>query len=152
MQPAVLDAKGSVAKPSVLKEVLQANKTSLMAFDNAIPVSFHEKGLPLYLAERFPGPRPRGFEQYLVPVVDLDPAIAASSPGRSHRSCIYDPVSGSTELGCIWSEDRRALFSHIDRGAIGFPAKLILCSPHMKVRGDVLPDLSHRRSDACQDA
>ena len=49
IQPAAKDAKGNDVKPLGLKEVLQANTNSLMAFDSAIQVSFREMGLEVVL-------------------------------------------------------------------------------------------------------
>lgn len=51
-------------------------------------------------------------------------------------------------MECIWGLSRNLLFIHCDRGSIGWPGKAYLFSEAVGLRGDVLPDLAHRRNNS----
>lgn len=136
------EADGGAKKGLTLKEKYLANRHNLMALDHAVQRGLSLAGLADFMREL----ALRSNEtRYMVDLAELDEEIRAAPPGRKQRVCICG--DGEPELECIWGDNRKALFIHCDRGSIGWPAKVFLFSSACGLRGDVIPDVSHRRNN-----
>ena len=107
-----------------LKEKYECNRISLRCLDNAIRVSYNEKGLPIWSAGDTACPVDRE-QRYYINTCELPAQVQLESYGRVRRSCLAIPEQPD-RLECIWEMgERPALFLHADRCA----ASYLLASP-----------------------
>ena len=105
--PSAKNKKGSRRKLQSLKEVYQANKLRLLAFDVTIRKSFHWPGLVALMPTRRCKRLQSGVERYFVDR-DAMPEDVRSDllPGdRTRRSWLKDNTSGEVQLECICNEE-----------------------------------------------
>ena len=136
-------------RASKLIEILGLNKRTIQAADNAIKNGFHPEGLAIALGEDKPGPLKEFERRYTVDVGELDPAVAAAAPGRVCRVCIENTETKETRCEVKWDPARVSFFFHMDRGSSRYPGQL-KCFSVSNLRGDILPDYSHKKNDAYQ--
>lgn len=138
-----------------MKERFQANKDSLAANDNALQVSVHPDGLAYFSVRgsttNYQPLDITQWERKLEPLGDSPPEVQLHSPGRQYRSCLFNMHSEAKEYEVQWLPHRPSYFAHTDRGSIGWPGKNKFFSSG-RVRGDVIPDLAHRRNDGHHNA
>ena len=134
----------------VLKTPLQANKHSVLAYENAMRSVVPNNRIVDIQAPEFPRKLDQGEQRYLVPIADVEVELLEFVGKRTVLSCI-ELVDGSVRYENNFGK-RSQTFIDADRGSSSWPGYNFIFSPVVRGRGGAVPDILHRRHDGAKNS